>query len=362
MRTNWSQRADPEAYQNFDEKGSTRRARARRRCSSLSSSARAGLRLGGHRHHAGQGYHLRPPYPCHYFMHGAGRYGLQCLTKPGSAAAHRRGADLPAAEDPEGQRSPLRVLALVGGRSMKQSKVAVVTGGSAGIGKAICERCCPAYEVVSLARRQSDIDASCMHSIEVDLADRAATAQAARELTRRFDVTTVVHNAGVIKPALLPEVEARRPRHAARPAPRVRDPARAGRAAGDAGRAVRPRGAAVVARGAGPRDAHQLLGHEGGHAGHGAHLGAGARAPPASPSTSWRRARSAPTCSTTWSTRAARRNASSPLGAGEEAGRSGRRGARGGVLRRRRTVRHRAGAVRVRRDERRQSWAGTHEA
>src|SRR5256885_7720850 len=25
-------------------------------------------------------YHLRPPYPCHYYMHGAGRYGLQCLT------------------------------------------------------------------------------------------------------------------------------------------------------------------------------------------------------------------------------------------------------------------------------------------
>ena len=29
---------------------------------------------------AGQGYYLKPPYPCHYFMHGAGRYGLQCLT------------------------------------------------------------------------------------------------------------------------------------------------------------------------------------------------------------------------------------------------------------------------------------------
>ena len=28
---------------------------------------------------AGQGAHLRPPYPCHTFMHGAGRYGLQCL-------------------------------------------------------------------------------------------------------------------------------------------------------------------------------------------------------------------------------------------------------------------------------------------
>ena len=24
--------------------------------------------------------HLRPPYPCHYYVHGAGKYGLQCLT------------------------------------------------------------------------------------------------------------------------------------------------------------------------------------------------------------------------------------------------------------------------------------------
>ena len=90
---------------------------------------------------------------------------------------------------------------------MTPAKVAVVTGGSAGIGKAICELLlAQAYEVVSLARRPSDIDHPRMHSIEVDLADRAATAEAARELTRRFDVTTVIHNAGVIKPALLPEV------------------------------------------------------------------------------------------------------------------------------------------------------------
>ena len=29
---------------------------------------------------AGQAAHFLPPYPCHYYMHGAGRYGLQCLT------------------------------------------------------------------------------------------------------------------------------------------------------------------------------------------------------------------------------------------------------------------------------------------
>jgi len=87
-------------------------------------------------------------------------------------------------------------------------KVAVVTGGSAGIGKAICEDLLEqGYEVVSLARRRADIDHSKLHSIEVDLADRAATAQAAAELVRRFEVTTVVHNAGVIRPALLADVK-----------------------------------------------------------------------------------------------------------------------------------------------------------
>ena len=87
-------------------------------------------------------------------------------------------------------------------------RVAAVTGGSAGIGRAICEDLLArGYEVVSLARRRTDIDHPKLHSIEVDLADRAATAEAARDLARRFEVTTIVHNAGVIRPALLPEVQ-----------------------------------------------------------------------------------------------------------------------------------------------------------
>lgn len=91
---------------------------------------------------------------------------------------------------------------------MSAAKVAAVTGGSAGIGKAICEALlADGYEVISLARRKSDIAHPKMHDIEVDLMDRAATGEAARELARRFEVTTLVHNAGVIRPALLPEVD-----------------------------------------------------------------------------------------------------------------------------------------------------------
>ncbi|VTU36647.1 SDR family oxidoreductase [Variovorax sp. RA8] len=86
--------------------------------------------------------------------------------------------------------------------------VAAVTGGSAGIGKAICaDLLAQGYEVVSLARRRCEINHPKLFSIEVDLMDRAATAQAAQEMARRFEVRTVVHNAGVIRPALLPEVQ-----------------------------------------------------------------------------------------------------------------------------------------------------------
>jgi len=91
---------------------------------------------------------------------------------------------------------------------MSVTKIAAVTGGSAGIGKAICQDLLErGYEVVSLARRSSDVEHPKMHSIEVDLMDRAATAEAVQALVRRFEVTTIVHNAGVIRPALLADVK-----------------------------------------------------------------------------------------------------------------------------------------------------------
>lgn len=87
-------------------------------------------------------------------------------------------------------------------------RTAVVTGGSAGIGLAICQHLLDdGFEVVSLARRSSPLAHARLHNVEVDLSDRAATAQAVAELTARWAVDTVVHNAGVIRPALLPDVQ-----------------------------------------------------------------------------------------------------------------------------------------------------------
>ena len=91
---------------------------------------------------------------------------------------------------------------------MSNQGVALVTGTSTGIGKVVCEHLLASgFEVVAMARRATDIGHPRLHSISVDLADRAATAQAAREVTQRFDITTLVHNAGVIRPALLADVQ-----------------------------------------------------------------------------------------------------------------------------------------------------------
>ncbi len=62
---------------------------------------------------AGQGFHLKPPYPCHYYMHGAGKYGLQCLTNLDQLPT--TGAMIVAAplKLRQGSGSPLRVFALV---------------------------------------------------------------------------------------------------------------------------------------------------------------------------------------------------------------------------------------------------------
>jgi NAD(P)-dependent dehydrogenase (short-subunit alcohol dehydrogenase family) len=85
--------------------------------------------------------------------------------------------------------------------------VAVITGGSAGIGLAIVQKLLEAqYEVISLDIQPSPISNSRLHSKIVDLTDTEATRRIAQEIAAAHAVTTVIHNAGVIRPALLPEV------------------------------------------------------------------------------------------------------------------------------------------------------------
>lgn len=61
----------------------------------------------------GQAMHQSPPYPAHYFLHGAGRYGLQCLTNLDQLPP--TGVVIFAAplKIRQGSGSPLRVLAMV---------------------------------------------------------------------------------------------------------------------------------------------------------------------------------------------------------------------------------------------------------
>ena len=62
---------------------------------------------------AGQGVHYTPPYPAHFFLHGAGKYGLQCLANLDQLPP--TGAILMSAplKIKNGTGSPLRVLAMV---------------------------------------------------------------------------------------------------------------------------------------------------------------------------------------------------------------------------------------------------------
>ena len=86
--------------------------------------------------------------------------------------------------------------------------VALVTGGSAGIGASICQHLLDdGYHVLNLSRRKSELRDDRVTDIEVDLADPVATKSAIGELANEYEITSLVHNAGVIRPALLEDVK-----------------------------------------------------------------------------------------------------------------------------------------------------------
>lgn len=85
---------------------------------------------------------------------------------------------------------------------------AIVTGGSAGIGRSIAQHLLKSgYRVLNLSRRASDYSHESLIDVSIDLSELDATRQVADELAGVHQITHVVHNAGVIRPALLADVD-----------------------------------------------------------------------------------------------------------------------------------------------------------
>ncbi len=90
----------------------------------------------------------------------------------------------------------------------KSTPVALVTGGSAGIGASICQHLLDdGYHVLNLSRRKSESASDRITDIEVDLSDMEATKGAIIELAKQYEITNLVHNAGVIRPDLIEDVK-----------------------------------------------------------------------------------------------------------------------------------------------------------
>jgi kynurenine formamidase len=114
MRTDWSKRTDPAEYQNYDEEGQHSPGPDVEAVKFLVEERDIlGFGTESIGTDAGQAYHLRPPYPCHTYMHGAGRYGLQCLANLDRLPPTGSVVIAAPLKIRNGSGSPLRVLALI---------------------------------------------------------------------------------------------------------------------------------------------------------------------------------------------------------------------------------------------------------
>jgi 3-oxoacyl-[acyl-carrier protein] reductase len=84
------------------------------------------------------------------------------------------------------------------------SRVVLVTGGSAGIGRAVIERLLgDGYEVINFDLKAPAALLPGETHVEVDLGSPDATREAAARLVAERDVLRLVNNAGTVRPALL---------------------------------------------------------------------------------------------------------------------------------------------------------------
>jgi kynurenine formamidase len=115
LRTDWSRRVeDPDAFLNLREDGAHTPGPTQEAVEWLIRERDVlGFGVETINTDAGQSYTWPVPYPCHTLMHGANKYGLQCLRNLDQLPP--QGAVIVAAplKIRNGSGSPLRVLALV---------------------------------------------------------------------------------------------------------------------------------------------------------------------------------------------------------------------------------------------------------
>lgn len=84
---------------------------------------------------------------------------------------------------------------------MQPGEATLVTGGSAGIGRAICEALlAQGRRVVNLDHALPDWSHPALESIQADLSDEAQTRRAAARLAGEYAITALVNNAGTTRP------------------------------------------------------------------------------------------------------------------------------------------------------------------
>ena len=114
LRTDWRKVADPKNYTNMQEDGAHSPGPDTKAVRFLVDE-RDVLGFGTETigTDAGQAFRFEPQYPCHHYMHGAGKYGLQCMTNLDLLPPTGALIFCAPLKIENGSGSPLRVLALV---------------------------------------------------------------------------------------------------------------------------------------------------------------------------------------------------------------------------------------------------------
>lgn len=91
---------------------------------------------------------------------------------------------------------------------LKQQGCAVVTGGARNIGEAISLRLQQdGYQVVVVDILEPEAESLKGNAYQVDLSDTDATKRLMDEISKKYIVTMLIHNVGIVAPALLEDVQ-----------------------------------------------------------------------------------------------------------------------------------------------------------